>query len=109
MIKMQIFMDDDKIGRENRYSVSKIHKELDKFMVGTLHLVKADDGFYLGTGSRQDFSTFGIAFNTLRKKDWFASNVRTWLYFNSDASDNPEDFVVEDFKKHCVARQLTAI
>jgi hypothetical protein len=50
-----------------------------------------------------------LAFNTLRKKDWFLDNVKTWLYFNSDASDDPDDFVVEDFKAFCAGnRRLTA-
>jgi hypothetical protein len=35
--------------------------------------------------------------------------VKTWLYFNSDASDNPDDFVVEDFKAFCLdATQASA-
>jgi hypothetical protein len=104
MIKMQIIMDDEKIAREHCYNVEKIHAALDDFMVGSLRLAKASDGFYLGTDRRRAFSRFGIAFSTLRKKEWFADNVKTWLYFNSDASDDPDDFVIEDFKVHCVTK-----
>jgi hypothetical protein len=109
VIKMQIVMDDNKITREHRYSVAKIHRALDEFMVDTLRLAKDGDGFYLGTNSRKDFSTFGIAFNTLRKKEWFACNVKTWLYFNSDASVDPNDFVIEDFKDYCENRMRVII
>jgi hypothetical protein len=101
MIKMQIVMDDDRIRRQEQYSADKIHHTLDSFLTGKLGLKKSDGGFYLGRGDSKDFSYFGLAFNTLRKKEWFIDNVQTWLYFNSDASDDPEDFVVEDFKAFC--------
>ena len=102
MIKMQIIMDDAKIQREEYFDVTTINNVIDNYLVGKLGFHKADDGFYLGDGSKADFSSFGLAFNTLRKKDWFINNVKTWLYFNSDASDSPEDFVIEDFKEFCL-------
>jgi hypothetical protein len=109
MIKMQIVMDDDKIRRQKHYNIDKIYRSLDAFLIDKLGLKKSDDGLYLGRGDGKDFSYFGLAFNTLRKKEWFLDNVKTRLYFNSDASDYPEDFVVEDFKAFCVNnRRLTA-
>jgi hypothetical protein len=39
---------------------------------------------------------------TLGKKKWFMDNVDTWLYFNSEDSDDPSDFVIEDFKAACL-------
>jgi hypothetical protein len=102
MIKMQIKMDEDKIRREKKYDSEKLHNAIDQFMIGKLHLTKSEDGFYLGDGNGRDFSYFGLAFNTLRKKTWFVDNVKTWLYFNSDASDDPEDFAVEDFRAFCL-------
>ncbi|MDR0875129.1 MAG: hypothetical protein LBN12_02840 [Clostridiales Family XIII bacterium] len=104
MIKMQIKMDEDKILREKKYSPEKIYAAIDQFMIDKLHLAKFEDGFYLGNGNGKDFSYFGLAFNTLRKKPWFVDNVKTWLYFNSDASDDPDDFVVEDFRAFCLDR-----
>jgi hypothetical protein len=106
MIKMQIVMDDDKIAREKKYSAVKVQKAVDDFMLDELSLAKGSDGFYLGTDRRRDFSTFGIAFNTLRKRNWFLDNVKTWLYFNSDASSDPEDFAVEDMKDYCQNHML---
>ncbi|MDR1184939.1 MAG: hypothetical protein LBK67_09090 [Coriobacteriales bacterium] len=101
MIKMQIVMDDEKIRRDAPYEVARVHEVLDSYLVGELGLRKASNGFYHGNGRGTDFSDFGFAFNTLRKKDWFLDNVKTWLYFNGDASDNPDDFAVEDFKDYC--------
>ena len=66
-----------------------------------LHLQKGEDGFYLGSGAKGDFGNFGLAMWTLGKKAWFMDNVMTWLYFNSEDSDDPDDFVIEDFKAFC--------
>jgi hypothetical protein len=39
----------------------------------------------------------------------FIDNVKTGVYFNSDAFDDPEDLVIEDFKAFCASnRRLTA-
>jgi hypothetical protein len=32
-------------------------------------------------------------------------NVKTWLYFNSDDSDDPEDFAI-DFKDFCLHKYV---
>lgn len=109
MIKMQIVMDDAKLQREGKYDIDKVHSAIDDYLVSELGFHKAADGFYLGGGGRTDFSYFGLAFNTLRKKQWFLDNVKTWLYFNSDASDDPQDFAVEDFKEFCRKRQLIGV
>jgi hypothetical protein len=105
MIKMQIIMDNNRIKHQGQYTIEKIGNAVDEFLVGKLGFVKAEDGFYLGNGGGKDFSYFGIAFNTLRKKTWFIDNVETWLYYNSDASDDPDDFVIEDFKAASLAHK----
>jgi len=95
MIKMQIVLDHEKIAREQRYNAQKIQAALDNYMVNKLQLRKGDNGFYLGADPRKDFSRFGLAFSTLSDQDWFLDNVKTWLYFNSDSSDDPSDFVIK--------------
>jgi len=109
MIKMQIKMDEGKIRREGRYSLEKIYGTLDDFLVNRLHLVKAEDGFYIGSGLPDDFANFGVAMTNLGKKSWFMGNVGTWLYFNSEDSEDPDDFVVEDFKELCNAHYRLAV
>jgi NADH:ubiquinone oxidoreductase subunit len=108
MIKMQIVMDDAKIERERKYRVEQIHQALDNYFVSKLGMKKASRGFYNGTGSGKDFSRFGLAYSTLSEKDWFLDNVKTWLYYNSDASYDSEDYVVEDFKEHCLKKLARA-
>ena len=96
MIKMQIVVDNNKLEREGKLSPEKFQQRIDDYLIGQLRLEKSSDGFYLGTDPKRDFSYFGLAFNTLRKTDWFVNNVKTWLYFNSDASNDSDDFVIED-------------
>ena len=48
------------------------------------------------------FGNFGIAMTTLGNKRWFMENVDTWLYFYSEDSEDPDDFVIEDFKEMCL-------
>jgi virulence-associated protein VapD len=105
MIKMQIVMDDDKITNENRCSVDKIYAALDNYLVDRLQMKKAEGGFYLGADQHRDFSRFGRAFSMLSDQDWFLDNVKTWLYFNSDSSD---DFIIEDFRDFCLRQKATA-
>lgn len=104
MIKMQIIMDEEKILREKKYSLAKVYETLDHFFLDNLHLAKGEDSFYLGSGAKTDFGNFGRAMWTLSKKAWFLDNVQTWLYFNSDDSDDPNDFVIEDFKDYCLKK-----
>lgn len=101
MIKMQIIMDEEKIISEKKYNLAKIYETLDDYFVNQLRIPKENDGFYVGSGAKGDFGNFGLAMWTLGKKAWFMDNVATWLYFNSEDSDNPDDFVVEDFKEFC--------
>jgi hypothetical protein len=108
MIKMQIKLNDNKIEQGGRYSLERIYAALDDYLVSQLHFEKSGDGFYLGTGLPDDFGNFGLAMVTLGKKPWFMDNVETWLYFNSEDSDDPNDFAVEDFKEFCQAHYQAA-
>jgi len=108
MIKMQIIMDDAKILQEKKYSLEKIYAALDDYFINKLHINKGDDGFYIGSGAKGDFGNFGLAMWTLGKKAWFMDNVTTWLYFNSEDSDDPNDFVIEDFRDFCLQKYKTS-
>jgi hypothetical protein len=33
-------------------------------------------------------------------------NIKTWLWFNSDDSSDPEDYAIEDIKSHYAAKTL---
>jgi hypothetical protein len=100
MIKQQIVMDSERIAKDGKYDPSKVQIYIDDFMTGRVGFIKKPNGFYVGSGSKDDFARAGFAMTTLRKKAWFMQYVKIWLHFNSDDSDDPNDFAIEDFKEY---------
>jgi virulence-associated protein VapD len=100
MIKQQIIMDSEKIVKDGKYDSSKIQAYVDNFMTSKIGFIKKPDGFYVGSGTKEDFARAGFAMTSLRQKPWFMQYVKTWLHFNSDDSDDPNDFAIEDFKEY---------
>ena len=100
MQKVQVVFDERKINMEKRYSLPKIVKAVDSVFVDRYGLIKGADGFYLESGCKDYFVDFWNAILFLKDQDWFIENVKTWLWFNSDDSVNPEDFAIEDIKSH---------
>jgi hypothetical protein len=100
MQKVQVVLDEKKIRDEKRYSLTKIHKAVDSVFVDRYSLVKGSDGFYLESGKKDDYVDFLSAILLLKDQGWFMDNLKTWLWFNSDDSSDPEDFAVEDIRAH---------
>lgn len=48
----------------------------------------------------RDFGRFGSIVNALKKQEWFMGNVATWILYDSDDSDSPDDFAEEDLIAH---------
>jgi hypothetical protein len=105
MQKMQILMDEEKIIQEKKYDLVKLYAKLDSLFIDKWHLEKDAGGFYIGKGSQHDFAHFCLATAYLSERPWFMDNVDTWLYFNSDDSYNPNDYIIEDFKDSVLSRQ----
>jgi hypothetical protein len=104
MIKQQIIMDTDRIAKDGKYDPVKIQAYLDDFMTGKVGFKKSTDDFYVGLGSKDDFARAGFAMTSLRQKPWFMRYVKTWLHYNSDESDDPENFAIEDFREYNLKR-----
>jgi hypothetical protein len=100
MIKQQIVMDAERIAQDGKYDPAKVQAFVDDFMTSRVGFNKGADGFYVGSGTREDFARAGFAMTSLRQKPWFMQYVKTWLHFNSDDSDDPEDFAIEDFREY---------
>jgi hypothetical protein len=100
MLKVQVIMDDDKLRHEQLYDIGKVYSAIDSVFVDEYGLIKGDDGFYLESGNKDDFVDFFGAILSLKDEAWFMDNVKTWLWFNSDDSSNPEDFAIDDIKEH---------
>lgn len=100
MQKLQIVLDDEKVLREHRFSLAKMESAVDSVCVDRYGLVKGVDGFYFDGGRQGAYVDFMSAILALKDQSWFLDNVKTWLWFNSDDSSDPDDFAIEDVKRH---------
>lgn len=91
MYKVFIELNYDKLEQEDKYDVEKIDKVLQQtfFEKG---IEKDDAGFYVGG----TFESFWAIILTLSKQNWFMDNLKVWKWYNSDGSNNPDDYAVED-------------
>lgn len=108
MLKMMICMDNEKIAAEQKYHLESIYNTLNN----TFHnagLLRMEDNsgalVYRDCGRAKDFSLFGKIVNLLKKQAWFMDNVSVWRLYDSDDSDNPDDFNEEDLLTHYRKKQ----
>ena len=104
MLKMQLIMDINKIRREKLYDADKISYAIDSLLSTEYGLIKGSNGFYMESGKCDDYTNFWGAILLLKDEKWFLDNVKTWLWFNSDDSENPDDFAIEDLREHYIAK-----
>ena len=102
MIKMVIKMNEEKISTSKEYTVERIYQALDRiFSNKGMDRTDTDRGIeYVGHDRPTDFAYFGKIMLGLKDQPWFMDNAKTWLYCNSDDSDNPTDFNEEDLLDH---------
>lgn len=99
MLKVEIVMDEEKILREKKYSLEDIYFTLDKAYLGK-NLKKLGEGVYADNGSDKDFGSFWNIILGLKKQGWFMTNLKKWLWYNSDDSDDENDFAIDDLLLH---------
>ena len=104
MLQMQVVLDIEKINQDKVYNAEKIQQAIDSVLLSEYKLVKTAGDIYLGSGSEDDYASFWNAILTLKDEEWFLNNVKTWLWFNSDDSDDPEDFAIEDLREHYLSK-----
>jgi len=105
MLKMQVILDREKIRRESIYDANKIDRAIDSVLLTRYGFTKGVDGFYFESGKKDDYTDFWSAILLLKDENWFLDNLEKWLWFNSDDSDDPEDFAIEDLRAHYVIKE----
>lgn len=112
MLKMVISMDDNKIKTEKKYRLDGIYSTIgntfEKMGFSRMedsagHMVFCDNG------NAGDYGRFGRIVNTFKKQPWFMNNVSVWQLYDSDDSDNPDDFNEEDLLKHYRQKQAVGV
>jgi hypothetical protein len=109
MLKMVIRMNDDKINMEKKYRLDGIYQSLNGIFVKMEFPRMEDDTgslVYRDNGHDKDYGRFGKIVNTLKRQPWFMENVMVWLLCDSDDSDNPDDFNIEDLLEHYRQKQV---
>ena len=82
----------------------EIETKLDSiFFNEEINKVKSEDCiFYYGNNLSTDFSTFSNIIIYLKDKDWFISNIDSWIWYNSDSGVTDDDYDVEDILEHYI-------
>ena len=93
-------MDTEKISRDKVFNKDKIENAIEELLTTEYGFLKTVDGFYLESGCSDDYANFWNAILLLKDEEWFIDNIKTWIWFNSDDSDDPNDFVIEDLREH---------
>ena len=103
MLMMRIGLDAGKIDAEAQYSLAAMRHTIESAF-DSMGLQKTVDGgddiVYRGTGSSRDYGRFGKIVNTLKKQPWFMDNISVWRMYNSDDTDDPNEFNEEDLLLH---------
>lgn len=111
MLKMVIRINENKVIAEKKYRLGGIYSIIDNaFMqMGFLRQVSEKDALvYCDNGNASDYASFGIIVNTLKRQTWFLDNITEWSLYESEDSDNPDDFSVEDLLAHYRKKALGA-
>lgn len=111
MLKLEIKLDEGKISKEQKYSVSSVYYALEEAF-NSYHLRKDSepDGtiVFYGSGNSRDYGAFGCIITSLKEKSWFMDYVIKWIWYNSDDGENENDFAVEDVLYHYTKRMSVA-
>jgi hypothetical protein len=99
MIKVFIDFNTDNTDSGGGQDFSDISRLTDKYMVDLIGFNKIGDGYYTGNNYAGDLIRAGYVSHKLSGMDWFANNIRSWLLFNSDESDNPDDYHISDIRR----------
>lgn len=112
MLKMVIRMNNDKINIEKKYRLDGIYKTIDNifFKMGFPRMEDASGSLiYYDNGHVKDYGRFGKIVNTLKRQAWFMDNVAVWLLYDSEDTDNPDDFNEEDLLNHYRQKQAMGV
>lgn len=84
---------DIRIEIENKLDEIFFREELNKATI-------EDNVFYYGNNLSSDYGVFSSILIYLKNKDWFLSNIDSWVWFNSNDGVTEEDYNIEDILEH---------
>jgi hypothetical protein len=102
MQKVELALNVEKIKSEGKYSLEKIYNALDESFVKEANMQKQtqNDGtiVYFAPKMKDEnhYAKIWIAIKEYIREKWFIDNVLKYLYGNTDGSDDPNDYGIED-------------
>ena len=93
---IRIVMDEEKILRENIYSLEEIYKSIDE--LAEFSGMKKIDKYYYVSKNDTPSELGCFAYSNLEEQKWFMENVKEWLWL--DKEDGVDDIikVIKEFK-----------
>lgn len=81
--RMEIIFNTDDIDEDK---IEAMAQKISDVAVKKCFLVEYKNGILKisGTGKKDDFANIGTIISVLKKKDWFASSVFRWLFYDSE-------------------------
>ena len=102
MRKVEVALNEEKIKSEGKYSLEKIYEALDESFVkeADMQKQKGEDGtiiyFAPVMKDKNHYAKIWIAIKEYVKERWFTDNALKYLYGDTDGSDDPDDYSMED-------------
>ena len=97
MLGTKIVLDEEKIKKDNVYSVDSVYETIDK-IAKECKLVKQDKYTYICPRGELDSPRLGsFIYNYLRDYDWFTLNVKEWILLDDDEGN--DDLIVINKQK----------
>ena len=111
MLKLEIKLVTISTDKECAATIDNIYLTLDRLFEKycfKIHILDDGTHCYYGNGDPGDYGIFGRIITTLKNKVWFVDHACKWLWYNSDDSDNEDDYSVEDVLYHYTKRKSVA-
>lgn len=105
MLKLEIVLNKEKIEAEGKYEWAAMQAALDGIFKQQ-GLIRIDLGVYTGSGRANDYASFWRIIWALSEKEWFMDNIKKWVWYNSDAGRDENDFAKEDIIEFCKSHSV---
>ena len=89
MLGTKFILDEAKIEREGKYDLDKIYELIEQIATTRAKLTKIAKNHFVFTGKKDAPAYLGIlVFNHLSKYEWFATNIKEWIWLDDKKGDS---------------------
>ena len=92
MLQVRIALNEEKIAREQTYSVASMWRAIDDAFLRS-NQEKVSKGIYQDAGFEGDYGRLSAIIFALADCAWFTDNVAEWYWLNTDECDEEQDLI----------------